>query len=137
LKEGGEIVLPGDALRQEMQSIAAKVLQLSAYLYSHRVNEILTLANIEFHASWAQDVLAVIEESQESWNEIPHYIVLRFLTESARAAAPYGFEATFNMITTLPPVDRNWSTAVKRSSKGLFTELVDVNIEYGRRDGRG
>ncbi|KAJ7320885.1 hypothetical protein DFH08DRAFT_754118, partial [Mycena albidolilacea] len=56
LKEGGEIVLPGDALRQEMQSIAAKVLQLSAYLYSHRVNEILTLANIEFHASWAQDV---------------------------------------------------------------------------------
>jgi hypothetical protein len=45
---------------------------------------------------------------------------------------PYGFEATFNMITALPPVDRNWSTAVKRSSEALFTELVDANIEMLR-----
>ncbi|KAF7335540.1 hypothetical protein MVEN_02207800 [Mycena venus] len=135
LKRSDGILLAGDMLRQEMRSIAEKVLQLSAYVYAHRGKDLRILAKMGLHGAWSQDVLAILDESQESWNEIPYHIILRFLAEAAEAPAPYEFEATCNIISGLPGGHR-WengrSTAVKESAEALIIELINSNIDMLR-----
>ncbi|KAJ7088296.1 hypothetical protein C8R44DRAFT_892826 [Mycena epipterygia] len=117
------------ALRLEMQNIAQKIRQLSAYVYTHKGKDLEALARVQFHASWAQDVLTILDEAEKSWNDIPYQIILLLLEESCGATAPYEFQSTCDIIITeglvhLPKP----SEALKESYETAFTKLVTANI---------
>ncbi|KAJ7677119.1 hypothetical protein DFH06DRAFT_1169821 [Mycena polygramma] len=123
-------------VRRMIQSIAEQIRQLSDYVYSHRAKDLKILALIQFHDAWAQDILAIFYECQESWSEIPYSIFLRFLSESASIAAPYEFEAmcnTINMIADEGGPLQRMSAGLRESCERLFTELVTANIKMLQR----